>query len=61
MKHNPDYAKNKTADVINKKPHAVPQDHWQINVNLDEPHNPWGPCSGKNRPSTHVKVNECDH
>jgi hypothetical protein len=60
MKHNPDYAKNKTADV-KKKPHAVPQDHWEMDIDLQALLDPWGACSGKNRPSTHIRVNECDH
>ncbi len=65
--HNPDYAKNKTASVIKKgSGPAVPNQHWQMNLDLTPEGNnsPAGcflPRGPKNRPTTHVKVNECDH
>lgn len=66
-KHNPDYQKNRTADVVihgNKQ--AISGDHWQVNMDLTPAGNEsaWGaflPRSGKDRPTTHVKINECDH
>lgn len=66
-KHNPDYSKNKTADVIKHgEGRAVPMDFWQINMNLTPSgdDSPWGaflPRSGKDRPTPHTKTNECDH
>lgn len=67
IKHNPDYSKNKTADVIKKgSGRAVPNEHWQMNLNLtpegnDSAAGAFLPKSGKNRPCTHVKTNECDY
>ena len=65
--HNPDYLKNKTADVIKHgSDRAVPNDHWQVNMDLTPKgeSNGWGaflPRAGKDRPTPHVKTNECDH
>ncbi len=66
-KHNPDYLKNTTADVIkNGDGRSVPNEHWQVNRDIT-PHgesNGWGaflPRAGKDRPQPHVKTNECDH
>ena len=66
-KHNPDYAKNKTADII--KPgsgRAVPNEHWEVNRDLtpEGAPNAWGaflPQCGKYRPAPHTKTNETDH
>lgn len=65
--HAPDYAKNTTADVIKKgSDRAVPNDQWQINMNLtpDGVPNAAGcflPMPGRIRPTPHKKTNECDH
>lgn len=65
--HAPDYAKNKTADVIKKgSGRAVPNEHWEVNRNLTPAgdNSGWGaflPRPGKDRPTTHVKTNECDY
>lgn len=65
--HNPDYAKNKTADVIKHgSGDAVPSKQWQNNRNLtpagsDRPSEVFLPRAGKDRPTPHVKTNECDH
>ena len=65
--HNPDYLKNVTADVIKHgSGPAVPQEHWEVNRNLTpDGTNHWGaawnPRQGKDRPTMHVKTNECDH
>jgi hypothetical protein len=65
--HNPDYARAKDADVIKKgSGPAVPNKHWEINRNLTPEGNEtaWGaflPRKAKNRPTIHVKTNECDH
>ncbi len=65
--HAPDYAKDKTADVIMKgSGRAVPNQQWEKNFNLTpdgmpEPATCFNPMRPKDRPSTHVKVNECDH
>lgn len=65
--HAPDYAKDKTADVIKKGwGPAVPNVQWQINLDLTPSgeDNGWGaflPREGKNRPTPHTKTNECDH
>lgn len=65
--HAPDYAKDKTADVIKHgSGRAVPNSQWEKNMDLT-PHgesNGWGaflPRSGKDRPTPHTKTNECDH
>ena len=65
--HNPDYEKNRTADVINRgNAPTVSNDQWQINRDLTPKgaDNSWGaflPRSGKDRPTPHTKTNECDH
>jgi hypothetical protein len=65
--HNPDYLKNTTADVIKHgSGRAVPNEQWEVNMNLTPAGygNAWGaflPQAGKNRPTPHVKTNECDH
>lgn len=66
-KHNPDYIKNTTADVIKHGDgQTVPNKHWEMNRNLTPAgaDNAWGaflPQCGNDRPTPHVKVNECDH
>lgn len=65
--HNPDYSKNKTADVIKKgSGPAIPKEHWEINRQLtpdgtDSSYGAFFPRSGKSRPCMHIKINECDH
>lgn len=65
--HAPDYAKNRTADVIPRgNGKVIPMEQFEMNLNLTPEGNdtPWGaflPRAGKNRPTTHVKINECDH
>lgn len=65
--HAPDYAKNTTDDIIKKgSGRAVPNEQWQINVDLtpkgnDSPRDCFNPRPAKDRPSMHVKTNECDH
>lgn len=65
--HNPDYAKDRTADVIPKGSGCVvPEHHWQINTDItpegnDSDHGAFLPRRGKNRPRPYVKINECDH
>jgi hypothetical protein len=65
--HNPDYAKDKTADVIKKgSGRAVPNEQWEVNKDLTPKGNNtgWGaflPRAGKDRPTPHTKTNECDH
>ena len=66
-KHNPDYTKDRTADVIKHgSGRAVPNEQWEINKDLtpegnDSPAGAFLPRCGKNRPTTYVKTNECDH
>lgn len=65
--HAPDYAKDKTADVIPKgSGPAVPNKQWQKNMDLtpagnDTPKCAFEPRAGKDRPTMHKKTNECDH
>jgi hypothetical protein len=66
--HGKDALKRKDADVIKHgKGPAVPNEHWQMQVNATPagiPNDPAGaflPMAGKNRPQPHVKINECDH
>lgn len=65
--HNPDYAKDKTADVIKHgSGRAVPNKEWCKNMNLTPDGHPnakeaFNPMKAKDRPCTHVKTNECDH
>ncbi len=66
-KHNPDYIKNRTADVVKYgNERAVPNEQWEINMDLTPKgaDNSWGsflPRAGKDRPTPHTKTNECDH
>jgi hypothetical protein len=65
--HNPDYSKDKTADVIKKgSGRTVPNEQWEKNMDLTPKGKPdaWGaflPQAGKDRPTPHTKTNECDH
>ena len=67
IKHNPDYEKNTTADVIKHgSGRAVPNEHWEKNRDLTPKGAPdaWGaflPQCGYERPTPHTKTNECDH
>lgn len=66
-KHNPDYAKDKTADVIKKgSGPAVPGKQWEINRDItpEGADNAWGaflPRRSKDRPQPYTKLNECDN
>ena len=66
-KHNPDYLKNRTADVIKHgNGRAVPNEQWEVNLDLTPSGNNtgWGaflPRCAKDRPTPHIKTNECDH
>ena len=66
-KHNPDYIKNRTADVVKHGDgRAVPNDHWQMNRDLtpegdNSGYGAFNPRKGKNRPTVYPKTNECDH
>lgn len=65
-KHNPDYAKDKTADVIKHGSGRAVHEQWQKNMNLTPDGHPTAagaflPMKGRDRPTTHVKTNECDH
>lgn len=66
--HAPDYAKDKTADVIKKGwGSAVPDKQWEMHVNTcypgdrDLPSASFLPQSGTTRAQPHKKINECDH
>ena len=65
--HAPDYAKDKTADVIKHgSGPAVPQEHWQINRDLtprgtNHGIDAFNPRGGKDRPTVYPKTNECDY
>ncbi len=67
VQHNPDYLKNVTADVIKHGDgRAVPNEQWEVNRDATPAGNNsgWGaflPRAGKDRPTPHVKINECDH
>ena len=67
MHHAPDYAKDKTADVIKKgNGPAVPNKQWEKNMNLTPDGMPTAagaflPMKGRDRPCTYVKTNECDY
>lgn len=67
VKHNPDYMKNKTADVINGgSGRSVPNEQWEVNRDITPcgDSTGWGaflPRPGKARPTPHTKINECDH
>ena len=66
-KNNPDYTKNKTSDVVKHGSGPIwPMHHYEHNQDLtphgsDHPGHVFLPREGKNRPTTHVKINECDH
>ena len=66
-KHDPDYTKNRTADVVKHgSGRAVPEAQWQINRDLtpagsDDGFGAFNPRAGKNRPTVYPKTNECDH
>lgn len=66
-KHNPDYIKNKDADVVKHGlGRAVPDKEWCKNIDLtpegnNSPAGAFLPRKARDRPSCHVKVNECDH
>ena len=66
-KHNPDYIKNRTADVVKHgNAPAHPNDRWEINMNLtpegdNSSYGAFNPRAGKNRPTVYTKTNECDH
>ena len=66
-KHNPDYMKDKTADVIKHgSGRAVPNDRWEKNMDLtpkgsDSAAGAFLPRCGYERPTPHTKTNECDH
>jgi len=65
--HNPDYAKDKTADVIKKgNGRAVPDEHWEVNRDLtpegaDDPVGAFLPRTASRRGKNYPKTNECDH
>ena len=65
--HNPDYLKDKTADVIKHgSDQVLKQEHWEVNKDLTPKGSSdgWGaflPRAGKDRPTPHTKTNECDH
>lgn len=66
-KHNPDYVKDKDADVIKHgSGRAVPNDHWEMNRDLtpegdNSGYGAFNPRKGKDRPTVYTKTNECDH
>jgi hypothetical protein len=66
-KHNPDYAKDKTADVIKKgSGRAVPNEQWQMNHDItpagsDTAEGAFLPRQARNRPRPFTPINECDH
>jgi hypothetical protein len=66
-KHNPDYIKDKTADVVKHgSGRAVPNGQWEKNMDLtpegsNSPAGAFLPRCGYKRPTTHTKTNECDH
>ena len=65
--HAPDYAKDRTADVIKHgSGPAVPNTQWEMNRDItpEGDSTGWGaflPRPGKARPTPHTKLNECDH
>jgi len=68
-KHAPDYAKNKDADVISKGwGPTAPQEAWVKEVGAsvfakggNDPAGAFLAKAGKDRPTPHIKINECDH
>ena len=65
--HNPDYAKNRSADVIKKGTgRAVPNEHWEMKYTVTPEGNnsAWGaflPKKGPDSPVPHVKINKYDY
>jgi hypothetical protein len=68
--HAPDYAKDKTADVIKKgSGRAVPNEHWVKDVSDsvfvqgygNDPAGAFLPRPAKDRAQPHKMINECDH
>jgi hypothetical protein len=64
-KHNSNSIKNKNA-IKHGDGKADLSKPWQINRDITPEGNnsPWGaflPREGKNRPTPHTKLNECDH
>lgn len=67
--HAPDYAKNKTADVImHGSGSAIGNEHWQKHVGdsvfpkyEDNPKGAFLAGNGRVRPQPHKMINECDH
>lgn len=65
--HNPDYSKDRTADVIKHgSSPAVPNTRWEMCYEPTPKGSDYGgdtfqPRAGKDRPTPHKKVNECDH
>lgn len=68
--HNPDYAKNKDADVIKKgSGPAVPGQHWEMDVGKsvfargygNDPAGAFLARPGKDRAQPHIKINVTDH
>lgn len=66
-KHNPDYTKDRTADIIKKgTDSAIPQEYYQTNHNLtpsqmNDGLGAFNPKRSKDRPQVYVKTNECDN
>jgi hypothetical protein len=66
--HGIDALKRKDASVIKHgQGPAVPNEQWEMNINAtpagaDRPScDNWLPRAGKDRPTPHKKINECDH
>lgn len=67
--HAPDYAKNRTANVILKGwGPTEPNQHYEIEVGAsvfpqyeDNQKGAFLAGNGRVRPQPHVKINECDH
>jgi hypothetical protein len=58
----------KTADVtLHNHSNLSPHEQWEVNLdatpagNLNLPSDSFLPVAGKNRPTPHKKINECDH
>ena len=68
-RHNPDYVKNKDADVISKGSEPfMPTNHWVKDVGdsvfakgNNTPAGAFLAKRGRDRPQPHIKFNECDH
>jgi hypothetical protein len=66
-RHNPDYIKNRTADVVKHGDgRAVPNEQWQMNMDLtpkgsNDGYGAFNPRPGKDRSTVYPKTNECDH